>query len=172
MIMGPHEFQAVVEVAYGQLHLITASPATFDIFSPPHRPLVYVGEPHTAMCIMTGCLYGDVGLRIELHDEPPEDNHREWEVQQELSIHFDQPLFLDSPTTEGRHDAVLAPASPGPHRVRVSAVGRWVNHGGAQADSGGPRDEHYLAQFWPETALRPEIVLKDDGAYPAETGAP
>jgi hypothetical protein len=155
-----------IRVAWHQLYL-----APFDT-SPQFvgagaGTLVAVAEVPGHLIVRTGCATGPVRATLTVHSASPEvaldggpGGTGPWEAVEEVSMPVTEPLFwfspdpgLDLPT-----EAAFAPATPGPHRFRISARGRNLAYDLAILEP----VEDYLIQVWPEPDLRaPSVILSD-----------
>ncbi|TMR40881.1 hypothetical protein [Actinomadura geliboluensis] len=106
------------------------------------------------LVVITGVDSGDIGVEIEVTDQPPPPDLDDWDDAVEVSadittIALTLSVPVGIPVTELRLPA------PGPYRFRVHARGRDAGQDAGQdaeyidADEGDAMVEHHKIQIWP-----------------------
>lgn len=115
-----------------------------------------------SLFVSTGCASGAVTVAVRVLQEPPADLNQcmtGWEVGAEQDLLFNGDLYLRAPTVNEILGVVVAPTTPGPHRVRVLARGRAEHYDQFVDESG----EEYEVTFWPISAPRGRADAGNDG---------
>lgn len=131
-----------VFVAYGQIYLESATGRMDGEMDKPFQGQtngLCGGAVPGMLFLMTGTHTGDVGFRVELHDqEPPLDERWEEAVEASLTAVEGEAGLAEW----GGSDWHPLPVPAGDYRVRYSACGMDEGH---EADEG----DRYLLQLWP-----------------------
>jgi hypothetical protein len=147
MTEGVNGAQHKVQVDYHQMFF-----APFNVHPVMTRDqdarLLNVTTDGSSVFVSTGCANGAVTVAVNVLEEPPaalDQCIADWEVGAEQDLLLATELYLASPTVNAVADLVVAPVSPGLHRVRVLARGRAEHYDQFVEDSG----EEYEVTFWP-----------------------
>ncbi|WP_035952557.1 hypothetical protein [Parafrankia sp. EUN1f] len=97
--------------------------------------------------VLTGTSYGEVGVRLELHNGEPELPAPGWTEVSDTSFHLRKgPLEIGTLMGGPEPDSLdLAFAGPGWYRIRVAASGRDDGPRGGPVPPGGPHERFVIA---------------------------
>lgn len=112
--------------------------------------------------VWTGIVYGAAMVAVEIGAKPEALDAREpWEDIAECSLTFTtHTITVINADHSGDELPTVQLQELGPHRIRVSALGRDIAY-----DSSNPNpDEHYLIQIWPEETSPPSRNRATTGA--------
>jgi hypothetical protein len=124
--------------------------------------LLNIASDGSSLFVSTGCANGAVTIAVSVLEEPPaalDQCMAGWEVGAEQDLVLAAELFLGAPTVNVAANLVVAPASPGLHRVRVLARGRAEYYDQFVDDSG----EEYDVKFWPISTPQGRTDAGHDG---------
>ena len=158
-------FDDTVNVSYSQMYVAS------DGIEPAADLHATLSGPDNGLCgaltsgflfLTTGAQYGDVRVRVELHDaEPPVDDA--WEEIVEVSF---TPASADTNLVPWACEKSWPPAiEPVSHRVRYCGSG--LDDAQSEGELGQkPWPDRYLLQFWP-AAAQPDRIVKQTSDYAA-----
>jgi hypothetical protein len=158
-------FDDTIYVSYGQMYVVS------DGIGPAADLHATMSGQDNGLCgaltpgflwLNTGSRYGDVRVRVELHDaEPPMDDA--WEEIVEASF---TPASADVDLVQWACEKSWPLAiEPVSHRVRYCGAGLDDAHDGGELDD-QPQPDRYLLQFWP-AAPQPDRTVKQTSDYAA-----
>jgi hypothetical protein len=131
----------------------------YDLFQ------AFIGQEGVGLCgcatdgmlmLLTGLMYGDVGLTVEVHDSRPAPDET-WEDIVEVPFRpASEHTMLEQWNGKDSWELALERRD---YRVRYSGTGMDAAHSQNNRDEGQPQADRYLLQFWPAPP-EPARVLK------------
>ncbi|GAA3988585.1 hypothetical protein GCM10022247_03870 [Allokutzneria multivorans] len=149
-------FEGKMPVHYGQFYVEAGggTPGMEECFAGQRNGLCGAAVPGH-LFFVTGLHTGDVGLTVELHEQPPPLDET-WEDIVEASFHPRAKAMLTQWAGEQSWDLGLTETD---YRVRYSGKDMEAAQEEDTTLDDEPLIDHYLLQFWPAPPT-PDIVVK------------
>lgn len=160
----PKVVDVVVEVDYGQFHLMRAGAAWASDQVPPEGYAAYLWSDGAFVTVVTTRQSGPMKVRVEVWDAPPSGEPAD-DWQHVVAISLDPGGDLEIHDWAGASPVQVVPVDPGALRLRGSWRG-LVDDGSAPGD-----DEELLVQVWPAPPAPAEVLRCWPARRPPESGA-
>lgn len=132
--------------------------ASFEGFNGQQNGLIGALRPGT-LTLNTGLAHGDVHLALWQCEQEPPMPPAAWEEVVEVSLVVPDGVAMRLENLEADFQESLVLAA-GAYRVRVVAARYGRRFEGGDRDEDGKPMERYALAFWPDTAWRPDVVLR------------